>query len=69
MMPNEWRKSWVVPVFKRKGDVLVWELPRNKVYEPYHEVEGVIEARPKSRTCVHKSVWVHAWYVHSGTDI
>ena len=41
-MPNDWRKSRMVPIFKGKGDVLECNnvLQRYQTDEPYNEVMG-----------------------------
>lgn len=69
-MPDEWLKSWVMPVFKGIKDVLDWELSVYQAGESYIKVvEEVFEAW-LSRTYIRgKSVWVHTGEVHNGADI
>ena len=40
-MPEEWRRSVLIPIYKNKGGCTVlWKLQRNKANEPHHEDMG-----------------------------
>ena len=39
-MPEEWRRSVLIPIHKNKGDAQCWKLQRNKAYEPHNEGMG-----------------------------
>ena len=39
-MPEEWRKSVLIPINKNKGRTVLWKLQRNKANEPHNEGMG-----------------------------
>ena len=69
-MPEEWRRSILVPIFKNKGDVQSCTNYHRIKLMPYDEAlgEGYRAPPKKSDKCDPKPVWVHAWKVDNGGD-
>ena len=68
-MPEEWRRSILVPIFKNKGDVQSCTNYRGiKLMSHTMKLwERVIEHRLR-RKCDLKPIWVHACKVNHGGD-
>ena len=70
-MPEEWRRSILVPIFKNKGDVQSCTNYRGiKLMSHTMKLwERVIEHRLRRVTSVtQKLIWVHTWKVNHGGD-
>ena len=69
-MPEEWRRSILVSIFKNKGDVQSCTNYRGiKMMSHTMKLwEGYRAPPKKSDKCDPKSVWVHAWQVDNGGD-
>ena len=39
-MPEEWRRSVLIPIYKNKKNTVLWKLQRNKANEPHNESMG-----------------------------
>ena len=71
MMPEEWRRSILVPIFKNKGDVQSCTNYRGiKLMSHTMKAlgEGYRASPKKSDKCDPKPIWVHAWKVNHGVD-
>src|SRR4051812_8114764 len=68
-MPEEWRRSILVPIFKNKGDVQSCTNYRGiKLMSHTMKLwERVIEHRVRGMTRDQKSIWFHAWKVDHGS--
>ena len=69
-MPEEWRRSILLPIFKNKGDVQSCTNYRGiKLMSHTMKLwEGYRVSPKKSDKCDPKPIWVHAWKVNHGGD-
>ena len=52
-MPEEWRDSVIMPIFKEKGDIRLWELQRQQDDITHHEdLEKIIDRRLREETSI-----------------